>query len=219
MSATLSRQVVEEFSLPPEHIARDEDAALLARLQRGDEDACAELGEANGGRMLSTVRRMVRSEDDAHDVVQEAFLLAFRSLPSFEGRSRLSTWLHRIAVNVALMKLRSRKRRPELSIEDQLPRFGADGRRVLEAHDFADLTPADSLEREQMRVLVRQCMDRLPDSYRVVLLLRDIEDLSTEEAAEALGIRTVALKVRLHRARQALKTLVQKALIEGGASN
>jgi RNA polymerase sigma-70 factor (ECF subfamily) len=146
--------------------------------------------------------------------VQEAFLLAFRSLPSFAGRARLSTWLHRIVVNVSLMRLRRRRRRPECSIEDQLPRFGSDGHRVIEDHDAIDLTPPEELEREAVRVLVRRCIDRLPDSYRVILLLRDIEELTTEETADALGIRTGTVKVRLHRARQALKTLLQKEMLE-----
>jgi len=194
-------------------IADVDDAALVRRLKDGDESAFEEAVRANGGRMLSTARRLVRSEDDAHDVVQEAFLLAFRSVPSFEGRSRVSTWLHRIVINVSLMRLRSRKRRPEVSIEEQMPRFHADGTRLLEPHDVVDLTPEDALGSERMRIVVRRCMDRLPDSHRVVLMLRDIEDLTTEEAADVLGIRPTALKVRLHRARQALKTLIQKELV------
>lgn len=214
-ASTLSSVVVEEFAFPVVQAEGVEDDALLARLKNGDDAAFEELMHASGGRMLSTARRMVRSEEDARDVVQEAFLLAFRSLPAFEGRCRLSTWLHRIVINVALMKMRSRKRRPEVSIEEQLPRFAADGRRVVEAHDVVELTPADAFERETMRVLLRRCMDRLPDSHRTVILLRDFEDLSTEETAEVLGIRAAAVKVRLHRARQALKTLLQKEMMDG----
>ncbi|HXC50912.1 MAG TPA: sigma-70 family RNA polymerase sigma factor [Candidatus Limnocylindrales bacterium] len=208
--------LVEELA-PPVRID-DDDSLLVARMQAGDESAYEELVRANGGRMLSTARRMVRREEDAHDVVQEAFLHAFRSVATFEGRSRLSTWLHRIVINVSLMKLRSRKRKPEVSIEDQTPRFHADGSRIVEAHDYVDLSPADALERERLRVLMRRCMDRLPESYRVVLMLRDIEDLTTEETAAMLGIKTVAVKVRLHRARQALKTLVQKEMMDGAGA-
>lgn len=218
MSASRLALSVNEEVIAPPVAANPEDGILLARLRSGDESAFEELVNENGGRMLSTARRLVRGEDDAHDVVQEAFLLAFRSLPAFEGRSRLSTWLHRIVINVALIKLRSRKRRPEVSIEEQLPRFDASGHRVVEAHDVMDVTPADELHRERMLRLMRQCMERLPESYRVVLMLRDIEDLTTEEAAEAVGIKTVALKVRLHRARQALKTLLQKALLESAVA-
>ncbi|HEY2773961.1 MAG TPA: sigma-70 family RNA polymerase sigma factor [Candidatus Binatia bacterium] len=205
-----SHSAAEDLAAYAAPLATDDD--LLARLRAGDQDAFEELMTSNGGRMLSTARRLVRSEEDARDIVQEAFLLAFRSLPAFEGRSRLATWLHRIVVNVALMRLRSRRRRPEISIENELPRFASDGSRIVEAHDRVDLTPADALERETMRVLVRRCLERLPDIHRVVLMLRDIEDLSTEEAADALGITIAAVKVRLHRARQALKTMLQKEL-------
>jgi RNA polymerase sigma-70 factor (ECF subfamily) len=206
--------LAEQIEQLPDEGGNADECSLLERLRAGEDAAFEELMHDNGGRMLSTARRIVRSEEDARDVVQEAFLLAFRSLPTFAGRSRLSTWLHRIVVNVALMRLRRRKRRPEVSIDEQLPRFTTDGHRMIEAHDVVDLTPADELERESMRVLVRHCMDELPDSYRVVLMLRDIEDLSTEEAAEALGIRAGTVKVRLHRARQALKTLMQKAMLD-----
>lgn len=196
----------------PESIACDEDGVLLARLRAGDDSAYEELVQGHGGRMLATARRMVRREEDAHDIVQEAFLLAFRSLPAFEGRSRVSTWLHRIVVNVALMKLRSRRRRPEVSIDDELPQFRSDGTRVLEDHDATSLDPAGAYENATMKVLLRSCLERLPDVHRTVIVLRDMEDLTTEETAEILGIRPVAVKVRLHRARQALKTLMQKEL-------
>jgi RNA polymerase sigma-70 factor (ECF subfamily) len=212
--STLSEVVAEDYCFPAAQVDCGEDGALLARLKGGDETAFEDLVQTSGGRMMSTARRLLRSEEDARDVVQEAFLLAFRSLPSFEGRCRLSTWLHRIVINVALMRLRSRKRRPEVSVEDQLPRFGADGDRRIEPHDVVDLTPADALEKETMRVMLRRCMDRLPDSHRTVILLRDFEDLSTEETADVLGVRAVAVKVRLHRARQALKALLQKELMD-----
>lgn len=210
--STLWQNDAAGFAVPGVEIEDDEDGALLERLRNGEESAFEQLMHDNGGRMLSTARRIVRSEEDARDVVQDAFLLAFRSLPAFAGRSRLSTWLHRIVVNVSLMRLRRRRRRPECSIEDQLPRFSSDGHRVLEDHDVVELTPPEVLEKETVRVLVRRCIDMLPDSYRVVLMLRDIEELTTEEAADALGIRTGTVKVRLHRARQALKALLQKEL-------
>ncbi len=213
MSAShLAHSIRDEVAAIPHLAVCDEDGVLLVRLRSGDDSAFEELVRDNGGRMLATARRMLRREEDANDVVQEAFLLAFRSLPAFEGRSRLSTWLHRIVVNVALMKIRSRRRRPEISIDEELPHFRADGTRMVESHDASDLDPADAFEAGSMKALMRRCMDRLPDSHRTVLVLRDIEDMSTEETAAILGIRTVAVKVRLHRARQALKTLVQKEM-------
>ena len=104
-----------------------EESELVARLRAGDDDAYATLVKQQAGRMLAVARRMLGSEEDAQDVVQEAFLSAFKAIDRFEGTSRLSTWLHRIVVNAALMKIRASKRRPETPIEELLPRFLEDG--------------------------------------------------------------------------------------------
>lgn len=99
------------------------EGALLAGLRNGDDSAFESLVRRQGGRMLSVARRMVGNEEDARDVVQEAFVSAFRALPRFNGDAQLGTWLHRIVVNTALMRLRSRRRRPEEPIESLLPSF------------------------------------------------------------------------------------------------
>ncbi len=184
-----------------------EDPALLTRLRGGDDDAFADLVRENTGRLLAVARRMLRQEQDAQDAVQEAFVSAFRALPSFAGQCRLSTWLHRIAVNACLMRLRRRERKPEEPIEDLLPVYEADGRA---AGGFAawDEAVLERLEREETRALVRAAIDRLPESYRTALLLRDIEELDAADAARLLGITPNALKIRVHRARQALRTLL-----------
>jgi len=186
-----------------------EDERLLAGLKAGDEQAFETLVRLYGGRMLAVARRFVKSDEDARDVVQSAYLNAFRSLGQFEGQCLIGTWLHRIVVNTALMRLRSRRRKPETSIDDLLPSFIEDGHHVEQFSDWC--APADELlEREQHRALVRACIDRLPDNYREVLILRDIEELSTEESARALSMTPTAVKVRLHRARQALSTLLRR---------
>jgi RNA polymerase sigma-70 factor (ECF subfamily) len=195
----------------PESPSGGEDAALLGRLRSGDEAAFAELVRREGGRMLAVAKRILRSEDDAHDALQDAFLAAFRHLPEFAGDARLSTWLHRIAINAALMRLRSRKRRREDSIEPLLPAFEADGHFSAPGPAWrADATGA--LESRETATLVRACIDRLPESHRTVLLLRDIEGLDTAETAAALGLGLDAVKMRLHRARQALRTLLEPHL-------
>ena len=181
--------------------------SLLARLRRGDEAAFEELIRTYGGRMLAAARRLLRSEDDARDAVQEAFLAVFNSIGTFQGESRLSTWLHRIAVNAALMKLRRRK--PEESIDELLPRFDQQGEW---AGGTASTLPGDLLEQNETRRAVRRCIDRLPETYRTVLLLRDIEELDTEETADVLNVSPNAVKVRLHRARQALRTLLEREM-------
>jgi len=185
------------------------EADLVARLRAGDDDAYEELVRTHAGRVFAVVRRYVASDEDARDVVQEAFLSAFRAMDRFEGASRLSTWLHRIAVNAALMHLRRKAARPEEAIDDLLPRFSEDGHREGPAATW-DLPDGGSADAALTRAFVRQAIDRLPDGYRAVLLLRDIEGLSTEETARLLATTAGAVKVRLHRARQALRELLDR---------
>lgn len=187
------------------------DSSLLARLRAEDQDAYTELVNTYSGRLLSVARRMLRDEEDARDVVQQGFLSAFKALPHFNGQSRISTWLHRIVVNAALMKLRSRSRRPEESIEALLPNFLEDGHHAAKWNDLG--TPADALLlQRETRAKVRAAIDQLPESYRTVLLLRDIEELDTEETARILGVTGNAVKIRLHRARQALVGLLAREI-------
>ena len=188
-----------------------EEQTLLAELRAGSEAAFARLLREHGGRMLAVARRLVRDEEDARDAVQEAFVSAFRSLDRFEGGSRLATWLHRIVVNCCLMRLRSRQRRPEEPIEDLLPKFLEDGHQAPASVAWSE--PVDEpIHRKEICGLVRESIDRLPESYRTVLILRDIEELSTADAAAMLGVTENALKIRLHRARQALRTLLDPHL-------
>jgi RNA polymerase sigma-70 factor, ECF subfamily len=160
-----------------------------------------------GPRLLAVARRFVRNEDDARDVVQDSLIAAFRAMGSFQGQSSPETWLHRIVVNTALMKLRARRRRPETSIEELLPRFLEDGHHESYIHDWP-ATPEALMGSREIQDLVRSCIDRLPEAYRTILILRDVEELSTEEAARALSITAGAVKLRLHRARQALRGLL-----------
>jgi RNA polymerase sigma-70 factor (ECF subfamily) len=192
--------------------ARDEQGTehdLVSRLLRGDEDAFERLVRENGGRLLAVARRFLREEEEARDAVQECFLSAFRALDRFDQGSRLSTWLHRIVINACLMRLRTRRRKPEEPIEDFLPQFQADGHQVNHPTPEWEGSAETLLEKSETRSIVREAIDRLPDSYRAVLLLRDIEELSTEEAARSLGVTANAVKIRLHRARQALRGLLE----------
>ncbi|PWT79608.1 MAG: RNA polymerase subunit sigma-24 [Blastocatellia bacterium] len=188
-----------------------DETRLVAALKAGDEWAFETVVRLYSARLLVVARRFVRNEEDARDVLQSAYLSAFRALPNFEGSAQLSTWLHRIVVNTALMKIRTRRRKPEEPLDDLLPAFKEDGHHVERFADWA--TPADVLlERHETRQAVRRCIDQLPDSYRTVLLLRDVEERSTQEVAELLMVTPTAVKVRLHRARQALSTLLRREL-------
>jgi len=197
-------------SAPADQYAHN--AQLLARLRCGEDEAFEQLVRQHTGRLLAVARRLLGNEPDAQDAVQEAFLSAFKALGQFTGTAKLSTWLHRIVINAALMKLRGRRRKHEESIEELLPRFDEQGEWSSQVAPW-EISSDALLQQQETRALVRHCINRLPDTYRTVLLLRDIEDLNTEEVAEALGITPNAVKIRLHRARQALRTLLEQDLI------
>ena len=183
---------------------------LLARLRAGDDAAFEELVRTHGPRMLAVARRFLRRPEDAQDAVQEAFLCAFRSLPAFDGEALLSTWLHRIVVNAALMRLRRARRKPEAALEDALPAFDGQGRHAGAVEDWTGRAD-HALWRREVVEQVRGAIGRLAEPYRTVLLLRDVDELDTEETARMLGITPQAVKTRLHRARQALRTLLAPA--------
>lgn len=161
--------------------------------------------------MLQLAERLVRDRACAEDVVQDAFIAAFAGLSDFEGRSTLKTWLHRITVNAALMKLRKQKRLAEQPIDDLLEEFDDRDCRIAAPWNVL-LDVEDVLHSARCQQLVREAMDRLPDGYRIVMQLRDIEDYSTSEVAAALDISESNVKVRLHRARAALKRLLEPML-------
>lgn len=186
----------------------------MARLRAGDEDAYVQMVNAYCGRMLAVARRLLRNEEEAYDAVQEAFLQAFKSIENFKEDARLYTWLHRITVNAALMRLRKRKRRNERSIEELLPKFMDDGHRADAGPEWTE-SAQDAASREEMRELVRNQIDELPETYRTVLLLRDIEEMSTEETATYLDVSVNAVKTRLHRARLALRELLSPHMVGG----
>jgi RNA polymerase sigma-70 factor (ECF subfamily) len=192
-----------------------DDAELLARIRAGDERACEALVRQHAGRMLGLARRFLRTQEDSADAVQDAFLSAFRSLEGFEGKSALGTWLHRIVVNVCLKRRRARSRSREVQIDELLPSFDQSGHHSHPVRSWEDGALA-RLTRAETRAYVWACIDRLPDSYRQVLVLRDIEELDTEQTAQHLGINPGAAKTRLHRARQALRTLLEPVVLDDG---
>jgi RNA polymerase sigma-70 factor, ECF subfamily len=186
---------------------------LIEDVRRGDEQAFAALVRREGGRMLATARRLLGNEPDAQNAVQEAFLQAHRAIGSFAGKARLSTWLHRIVVNAALMKLRRRRRKPEQPIDDLMRQFDETGSWLRPVSGW-ERSSDELLESAECRASVRGAIGRLPESYRQVLMLRDIEDFDTDETADMVGASANAVKVRLHRARQALRTLLEHEFTE-----
>ena len=174
-------------------------------------DAAENLVRENIGWMLALAERLLRDRALAEDAVQEAFIAAFRGLDKFEGRSSLKTWLHRITVNASITQLRKRKRQAEQPIDELQPEFDRYDCRI-EA-PWTHLTPLhEVLENEDLRARVNTGIDALSDSYRIVLQLRDVEGYDTGEVAKLLEISDANVKVRLHRARAALKKLLEPIL-------
>jgi RNA polymerase sigma-70 factor (ECF subfamily) len=188
------------------------DAELLVRLRAGDGCAYEEVLRLHGSWMLGLARRLL-GDEEAEDAVQDACLSAFRSIGSFEGKARVSTWLHRIVVNAALMRLRTRKRRLESTVDALLPTFRADRTYSAPPATWRD-QPHALMEDEETAGAVRRAVGRVPAPYRTVLVLRDVEGLEIGEIARLLGLTLSGAKSRLHRARQALRTLLEPVLAE-----
>ncbi len=191
-----------------------DEAALVAGLRARRPDAFETMVRVYTPRLLAVARRLVGNDEDARDVVQDAMLSAYRSIDKFEAHSRVSTWLHRIVVNAGLMKLRTRRRKPEESIEPLLPTFREDGHYRNELPAWAAASD-ETAERNEMQQIVREAILNLPEAYREVVVLRDIEEQDTAATAAALGITPNAVKIRLHRARQALRTQLEQHLRRG----
>lgn len=185
--------------------------SLVAALKAGDEQAAEVLVRSEAGRMIAVAKRMLGDHALAEDCVQDAFIKLFRNIDGFEQRSSLRSWVHRIVVNEALMKLRSKRTRGEASIDELMPEFDENACRIEGPWQYL-ATPEEIFARQDRRALVLTKIQELPESYRVVLLLRDIEELSTREVADGLGLSEANVKVRLHRARSALKKLLEPLL-------
>jgi len=179
-----------------------DESALVARAKAGDDQAFAELVLHYEGRIFRMAKHILQSDEDAEDVLQESFMKAYSGLDNFQGNSKFYTWLVRIAVNEALMKLRKRKSDRSVSLDEQLD-TGED----LVAREVAvwDGSPEDRYSQEEIRGILEAAIATLEPIYRVVFQLRDVEELSTEETADALGISVPAVKSRLLRARLQLR--------------
>jgi RNA polymerase sigma-70 factor, ECF subfamily len=184
----------------------DSERELIRRARAGDEDAFAELVMMHADRVYGALRRFGLDPAEADEVAQEVFVRAWRGLPRFEERARFSTWLYRIAFNEAQRRL---SRRPPPRAETIDPDRDDP---VVSLPESARLGPeAQTLDREFEQTLDR-ALDELPPDWRSAVVLRDIEGLSTEEAAEIAGVGQAAFKSRLHRGRLQLRTLLEPYL-------
>lgn len=189
------------------HVVLQTEDNFMRAVRKRDPQALERVVREHGPRMYSVARRMLGCEHDAVDALQDAFVSAMRSIDMFREEARLSTWLHRVIVNVCLMKLRSRMR--ERSAYERM-RANQDAGGTLAGRE-PSTDPCNSLDRKETLRWVRDCIDRLPERHRQVIILRDIEQLSTQATASLLDCSTENVKTRLHRARLALRNLLAHA--------
>jgi RNA polymerase sigma-70 factor (ECF subfamily) len=184
------------------------DADLLASLRRGEAGAVQALAERHGTAIYRVAFGVTRNHADAEEILQDVLLTVARTSATFEGRSALGSWIYRIATNAALNRRRGKRVELETSLEDLLPTFEADGHRAGDrSYVLADWSqnPEEELLSGERRRALERALDRLPDHYRAVLVLRDVEDLSNEEVAAVLEESVSTVKSRLHRARMILR--------------
>jgi RNA polymerase sigma-70 factor, ECF subfamily len=196
-----------------------EDRSLLARAAGGDADAIEALMARYSARVYRLAYGITRSAPDAEEVVQDVFLQIINKGAGFEGRAALSSWIYRITTNLSLNKRRGKRRELETSLDDMLPTFLPDGHRAGDrafvVADWSEM-PDDKLLSGESRRMLEAAIDRLPEHYRAVLVLRDVEELSNDEVAQIVGDTVAAVKTRLHRARMALREQLTRYL-GGGA--
>ncbi len=189
------------LSTPATHNGFDE-ASLVARAKAGDANAFSELVRHYDRRVFRMAKQITQNDDDAEDVLQEAFLKAYTHLDDFQGNSKFYTWIVRIAVNEALMKLRKRRSDRSVPLDEPID-TGED--EVAREIAVWDENPEETYSREELAELLDEAIQSLKPAYRTVFILRDIEELSIEETAEALGLSISAVKSRLLRARLQLR--------------
>jgi RNA polymerase sigma-70 factor (ECF subfamily) len=183
------------------------DDELVARARDRDLGAFETLVERHEERLYRVAMRLLRNENDAQEVLQDALVSAWQNLGSFAGRSQFGSWVYRVTVNAALMLLRTRRRRPTVSVEEMTPTAldAAVSQSQLGSTSDWSKRPDEQLQSGELKQHVEAALDTLPEILRLVFVLRDVEGLSTEETADVLGISIPNVKTRLHRARLALR--------------
>jgi len=189
----------------------EDDAALVLRVQRADAAAFAVLMRRYNRRLYRTARAILKDDGAAEDAVQEGYLAAWRHAGAFRGDAQIGTWLTRIVVNQALQALRRKRREQVVVLFDQPAAEPADGEDAVTDPLAADM-PEDAMARTEMRRLIERKIDELPEAYRTVFVLREVEDMTVDEAAAALGIPAPTVRSRLFRAKARLRASLAEEL-------
>ena len=207
---SISERPILERPLTEESVSdHDPDFEVVVRVKKGETDAFEELVRRHGRRVYRSLVGILGNAEEAEDALQDCFLKAFQHLPDFEGRSRFSTWLVRIAINTGVQRLRGRKDFD--SFDEEVDDFKP---RRIQAWEE---NPEESYSREELKRIVEQEVMKLPAKYRVALMLRDLEELSTEQAANALGLTIPGLKARVFRGRLMLREALVAYFAKGAA--
>lgn len=181
-----------------------EDQKLVEALQRGEPGAVEALLDRYGSWIYRVARRLLNDPRDVEEVTQDVLLTVVRKIQTFKGEAAFSSWLYRIAVNAAYQRLRAKRARPEVSLEPFLPVFDDEGRYIEPVVDWSSKLNDPAVAGET-RAAIERSLGRLPEEYRVVIQLHDVEELPNEEVAATLGLTVAAVKSRVHRARLFLR--------------
>ncbi|MEC7641830.1 MAG: sigma-70 family RNA polymerase sigma factor [Nitrospinota bacterium] len=181
---------------------KDED--LVRGLKNGDPDAFNKFVELYQKKIYALGFNLTQNQMDAQDVAQEVFITIFRKINTFQGKSAFSSWVYRITVNAVYMKLRSKKKQQTVSLDDSFPNFNSSGYHQEKIRDWSQNSESLLFSNETKEV-IKKAVDLLPEKEKVVFILRDVEELSTEKVSEILDLTVPAVKSRLHRARLFLR--------------
>ncbi len=182
------------------------DNELIEKFQGGDQDSYVELISRYTEKVFNLALRLTRNQEDAEEVIQDVFLTVYRKIDAFEGKAAFSSWLYRITVNTAFMALRKRKQHPTISMEEINPAIKESWTGPSSAQRDVNYIST----RHQMREVVEGAIAKLPEEYRAIFLLRDVDGLSNQEVGEILHLSVPAVKSRLHRSRLMLRRKLQR---------
>lgn len=197
-------KVARSRRLPAAH-----EAELIENAKRRDEAAFRSIMEQNNRRLYRLARTVLKDDGEAEEVVQETYLRAFAALPTFRGEASLSTWLTRIALNEALGRKRKARTQVELGMVDAMQEKSG---QIIVFPTMNSDNPERDIARREIRKLIEHAIESLPESFRLVFVLRDVEEMSIEETARLLAIRPETVKTRLHRARRLLRQCLDRQL-------
>ncbi len=205
---------VADTAVLPRRVIEDDDAELVARAKKHDQTAFEALVKKYNPQVYRLALTMTKNSGDAEEVAQETFLNAYRKLDAFRGDSKFSSWLYRITANFALMKLRKHRRQPQVLLDDLLPEFRQDGEQERPASDWSERADRQ-IENKELGAQINEAIQKLPEKYRIILMMRDVENMSNEEIGHSLGLSIPAVKSILHRSRlfvrEALSTYFESA--------